>query len=77
MNSEQDGAKHLSDAQEIKKALKPFEISINDRLTKLKMIGELCNNTNESNIDNNVKVIKKLLNDVSKKYIVDVEKIIK
>ncbi len=42
-----------------------------------KMIGELCNNTNESNIDNNVKVIKKLLNDVSKKYIVDVEKIIK
>ena len=68
MNSEQD---------EIKKALKPFEININDRLTKLKMIGELCNNTNESNIDNNVKVIKKLLNDVSKKYIVDVEKIIK
>lgn len=42
MNSEQD---------EIKKALKPFEININDRLTKLKMIGELCNNTNESNID--------------------------
>ena len=68
MNSEQD---------EIKKALKPFEININDRLTKLKMIGELCNNTNESNIDNNVKVIKKLLNDVSKKHIVDVEKIIK
>ena len=66
-----------SEEQEIRKALKPFEININDRLTKLKMIGELCNNTNESNIDNNVKVIKKLLNDVSKKYIVDVEKIIK
>ena len=66
-----------SEQEEIKKALKPFEININDRLTKLKMIGELCNNTNESNIDNNVKVIKKLLNDVSKKYIVDVEKIIK
>ena len=63
--------------QEIKKALKPFEISINDRLTKLKIIGELCKNTDETNIDNNVKVIKKLLNDVSKKYVVDIEKIIK
>ena len=66
-----------SEEQEIRKALKPFEININDRLVKLKMIGELCNNKNESNIDNNVKVIKKLLNDVSKKYIVDIEKIIK
>ena len=65
------------DEQQIKQALKPFEISINDRLTKLKIIGELCKNTDESNIDNNVKVIKKLLNDVSKKYIVDIEKIIK
>ena len=65
------------DEQQIKQALKPFEISINDRLTKLKIIGELCKNTDESNIDNNIKVIKKLLNDVSKKYIVDIEKIIK
>ena len=65
------------DELQIKQALKPFEISINDRLTKLKIIGELCKNTDESNIDNNIKVIKKLLNDVSKKYIVDIEKIIK
>ena len=65
------------DEEEIKKALKPFEISINDRLTKLKMIGELCQNTNETNLDNNIKVIKRLLNDVSKKYVVDIEKIIK
>lgn len=63
--------------QQIKQALKPFEISVNDRLIKLKMIGELCNNTNETNIDSNIKVIKKLLNDVSKKYVVDIEKIIK
>ena len=66
-----------TDEAEVKKALKPFEISVNDRLTKLKMIGELCKNTDESNIDNNVKIIKKLLNDVSKKYVVDVEKIIR
>ena len=65
------------DEENVKKALKPFEISVNDRLTKLKMIGELCKNTDESNIDNNVKIIKKLLNDVSKKYIVDIEKIIR
>ena len=65
------------DEQQIKQALKPFEISINDRLTKLKIIGELCKNTDESNIDNNIKVIKKLLNDVSRRYIVDIEKIIK
>ena len=65
------------DEQQIKQALKPFEISINDRLTKLKIIGELCKNTDESNIDNNIKVIKKLLNDVSRKYIVDIKKIIK
>ena len=63
--------------QQIRQALKPFEISINDRLTKLKMIGELCQNTNETNIDNNIKIIKRLLNDVSKKYVVDIEKIIK
>ena len=67
----------MNDEEEVKKALKPFEISINDRLTKLKIIGELCKNTDETNIDNNVKVIKKLLNDVSKKYVVDIEKIIK
>ena len=67
----------MSDEDEIKKALKPFEISISDRLVKLKMIGELCTNTDETNIDNNIKVIKKLLNDVSKKYIVNIEKIIK
>ena len=66
-----------TDEAEVKKALKPFEISVNDRLTKLKMIGELCKNTDESNIDNNAKIIKKLLNDVSKKYIVDIEKIIR
>ena len=68
----------MNDEQEqIKQALKPFEIPINERLVKLKMIGELCSNTDEINLDNNIKVIKKLLNDVSKKYIVDVEKIIK
>ena len=63
--------------QQIKQLLKPFEISINDRLTKLKMIGNLCNETTEQNIETNIKAIKKLLNDVSKKYIVDIEKIIK
>lgn len=66
-----------SDAEKIKDALKPFEISIDDRLTKLKMIGKLCESTDETNLDNNIKVIKKLLNDVSKKYCVDIEKIIK
>ena len=66
-----------TDEENIKKALKPFEISVGDRLTKLKIIGELCKNTDESNIDNNIKVIRKLLNDVSKKYVVDIEKIIK
>ena len=65
------------DEEQIKKALKPFEVNIKDRLVKLKMIGDLCNNTNEINTDNNIKVIKKLLNDVSKKYVVDIEKIIK
>ena len=67
----------MSDEEQIKQLLKPFEISVNDRLTKLKMIGNLCNETTEQNIETNVKAIKKLLNDVSKKYIVDIEKIIK
>ena len=67
----------MTDEEQIKQLLKPFEISINDRLTKLKMIGNLCNETTEQNIETNVKAIKKLLNDVSKKYIVDIEKIIK
>ena len=66
-----------SDEDQVKQSLKPFEISVNDRLVKLKKIGELCESTDEKNIDNNVKIIKKLLNDVSKKYIIDIEKIIK
>ena len=66
-----------TDEEQIKQALKPFEISVNDRLVKLKKIGELCESTDEKNIDNNIKIIKKLLNDVSKKYIIDIEKIIK
>lgn len=72
-----EDVKTRQEQEQIKQALKPFEISVNDRLTKLKMIGELCNNTNETNIDSNIKIIKKLLNDVSKKYIVDIDKIIK
>ena len=37
--------------QEIKKALKPFEISINDRLTKLKMIIQHYQNLENNSIN--------------------------
>ena len=36
-----------SDEDQVKQALKPFEISVNDRLVKLKKIGELCSSTDE------------------------------
>ena len=54
--------------QEAKNRLKDFEIPKKERLMKLKLIQKLIENTDEDNLNDNLKAISKMLSDV-KKYI--------
>lgn len=56
------------DIQEVKNRLKDFEIPVSERLTKLKLIQKLIENTDEDNLNENIKVICKMLTDVKKIY---------
>ena len=55
-------------AQQVKNRLKDFEIPVSERLTKLKLIKKLIENTDEDNLNENIKAICKLLTDVKKIY---------
>ena len=54
------------DIQEVKNRLKDFEIPVSERLTKLKLIQKLIENTDEDNLNENIKAICKMLTDVKK-----------
>ena len=56
------------DIQEAKNRLKEFEISKKERLMKLKLIQKLIENTDEENLNDNLKAISKMLTDVKKIY---------
>ena len=56
------------DIQEVKNRLKDFEIPVSERLTKLKLIQKLIENTDEDNLNENIKAICKMLTDVKKIY---------
>lgn len=58
----------MSDIDEVKQRLKDFEIPVSERLTKLKLIQKLIENTDEDNLNENIKVICKMLTDVKKIY---------
>ena len=58
----------MEDIQEVKNRLKDFEIPVSERLTKLKLIQKLIENTNEDNLNENIKAICKMLTDVKKIY---------
>ena len=58
----------MEDIQEVKNRLKDFEIPVSERLTKLKLIQKLIENTDEDNLNENIKAICKLLTDVNKIY---------
>ena len=63
--------------QEAKNRLKEFEIPKKERLMKLKLIQKLIENTNENNLNDNLKAISKMLTDVKKIYYFNVNDLLK
>ena len=63
--------------QEAKNRLKDFEIPKKERLMKLKLIQKLIENTDESNLNDNLKAITKMLTDVKKIYYFNVSDLLK
>lgn len=65
------------DIEEAKNRLKDFEIPKKERLMKLKLIQKLIENTDVENINDNLKVISKMLTDVKKIYYFNVNDLLK
>ena len=65
------------DIQEVKNRIKEFEIPKKERLMKLKLIQKLIENTDENNINDNLKAITKMLTDVKKIYYFNVSDLLK
>lgn len=63
--------------QEAKNRLKDFEIPKKERLMKLKLIQKLIENTDEDNLNDNLKAITKMLTDVKKVYYFNVNDLLK
>ena len=65
------------DIQNVKNRLKEFEIPKKERLMKLKLIQKLIENTDEENLNDNLKSISKMLTDVKKIYYFNVNDLLK
>ena len=65
------------DIQEVKNRLVDFEIPKKERLMKLKLIQKLIENTDEDNLNDNLKAITKMLTDVKKIYYFNVSDLLK
>ena len=63
--------------QNVKNRLKDFEIPKKERLMKLKLIQKLIENTDENNLNDNLKAITKMLTDVKKIYYFNVSDLLK
>ena len=63
--------------QEAKNRLKDFEIPKKEGLMKLKLIQKLIENTDEENLNDNLKAISKMLTDVKKIYYFNVSDLLK
>ena len=63
--------------QEAKNRLKEFEIPKKERLMKLKLIQKLIENTDEENLNENIKAISKMLTDVKKVYYFNMNDLLK
>ena len=63
--------------QNVKNRLKDFEIPKKERLMKLKLIQKLIENTDENNLNDNLKAISKMLTDVKKIYYFNVNDLLK
>lgn len=67
----------MSSVEEAKNRLKEFEIPVSQRLMKLKLIQKLIENTDEDNLNDNIKAISKMLTDVKKIYYFNVSDLLK
>lgn len=67
----------VEDIEEAKNRLKDFEIPKKERLMKLKLIEKLIENTDEENLNDNIKAISKMLTDVKKIYYFNVSDLLK
>ena len=67
----------MSSVEEAKNRLKEFEIPKKERLMKLKLIQKLIENTDEENLNDNLKAISKMLTDVKKIYYFNVNDLLK
>ena len=67
----------VEDIETIKNRLKDFEIPKKERLMKLKLIQKLIENTDENNLNDNLKAISKMLTDVKKIYYFNVNDLLK
>ena len=65
------------DIENVKNILKEFEIPKKERLMKLKLIQKLIENTDEENLNDNLKAINKMLTDVKKIYYFNVNDLLK
>lgn len=65
------------DIENVKNRLKDFEIPKKERLMKLKLIQKLIENTDENNLNDNLKAITKMLTDVKKIYYFNVSDLLK
>ena len=65
------------DIQEAKNRLKEFEIPKKERLMKLRLVQKLIENTDENNLNDNLKAITKMLTDVKKIYYFNVSDLLK
>ena len=63
--------------QEVKNRLKDFEIPKKERLMKLRLVQKLIENTDEENLNDNLKAITKMLTDVKKIYYFNVSDLLK
>lgn len=63
--------------ENVKNRLKEFEIPKSERLMKLKLIQKLIENTDEDNLNDNLKAISKMLTDVKKVYYFNVNDLLK
>ena len=63
--------------EEAKNRLIDFEIPKKERLMKLKLIQKLIENTDEDNLNDNLKAISKMLTDVKKVYYFNVYDLMK
>ena len=67
----------IENIEEVKNRLVDFEIPKKERLMKLKLIQKLIENTDENNLNDNLKAITKMLTDVKKIYYFNVSDLLK